>query len=60
MITTTPLANTFNKSHNSIFYAYTYALSNFQLYNTILLAIIAMVYIRPQNLFILYLEICTL
>lgn len=37
-----------------------YSLSNIQEYDTVLLTIITMLYHDPQNLFVLYLEICTL
>ena len=62
MIPNTALANTCIMSHNyhSFFMVRTFnvfSLSNFQVYNTVLLAIISMLYIN-QNLFILELKVC--
>ena len=37
-----------------------YSLSNFQIYNTVPLTIVTMLYIRSQNLLILQLEVCIL
>ena len=63
MIPNTALANTCIMSHNyhSFFMVRTFnvfSLSNCQVYNTVLLAIISMLYIN-QNLFILELKVCT-